>query len=256
VHRIPEGTRTSKGKAIANVLSLSPNENPRAFIPVDEFVENKFLVMITEKGTIKKTSLAAFSRPRPSGIIALTTELDDNVMEAMVCEDKDNIFLSTSGGMSIRFEQEDVRAMGRMARGVIGMKLSEANERIVGMDIIPPECKETILVVTKNGYGKRTSVDEYRVQGRGGVGTITQNVTDKVGPVVSVRLVADKDQVMITTDKGQSIRMKVSDISIIGRNTQGVRLINLNPGEFVTGMAIMAEDDEDEQNGVPPTPLQ
>jgi DNA gyrase subunit A len=251
VHRIPEGTRTSKGKAIANVLSLAPNENPRAFIPVDKFTDNQFVVMITEKGTIKKTSLSAFSRPRPSGIIALTTELDDNVMEAKVCEDKCHIFLSTSAGMSIRFDQDDVRAMGRMARGVIGMKLGEATDRIVGMDIIPPDCKETILVVTRNGYGKRTSVDEYRIQGRGGVGTITQNVTEKVGPVVSVRLVSDKHQVMITTDKGQSIRMKVSDISIIGRNTQGVRLINLNAGEFVTGMAVMAEEEEvaDGQNG-------
>ena len=144
--------------------------------------------MITEKGTIKKTSLSAFSRPRPSGIIALTTELDDNVMESKVCEEKCHIFLSTSSGMSIRFDQDDVRAMGRMARGVIGMKLGEATDRIVGMDIIPPDCKETILVITKNGYGKRTAVDDYRIQGRGGVGTITQNVTEKVGAVVSVQL--------------------------------------------------------------------
>lgn len=250
VHRIPEGTRISKGKAIANVLNLSPTESPRAFLPVDEFDDKKYVVFITEKGTIKKSSLSAFARPRNTGLIALTTELDDNVMDAKLCEDKSNVFISTSEGMSIRFDQDDVRPMGRQARGVIGMKMGSSADRVVGMDIIPPDCKETILVVTKNGYGKKTSVDEYRVQGRGGVGIITQNVTDKVGPVVSVRLVNETQQIMITTDKGQSIRMKVSDISILGRNTQGVRLINLNPGEYVTGMALLEEDGhDDEQNG-------
>jgi DNA gyrase subunit A len=252
VHRIPEGTRISKGKAIANVLNMAPNENARAFIPVDKFDDQRFLVMITEKGTIKKTALSQFSRPRPSGIIALTTELDDNVMDAKLCEEKSHIFISTSEGMSIRFDQDDVRPMGRVARGVIGMKLGSSTDRVVGMDIIPADCKETILVVTKNGYGKKSQVDEYRVQGRGGVGIITQNVTEKVGAVVSVRLVSEKQQVMITTDKGQSIRMKVSDISILGRNTQGVRLIDLNSGEFVTGMAIIEEDaNEDDQNANP-----
>jgi DNA gyrase subunit A len=252
VHKIPQGSRTSKGKAIANVLNLSPGENVRAFIPVDEFDPKKYVMMITEKGVVKKTSLEAFSRPRPSGLIALTMDLNDNVMDARVCDETSHVFVSTSDGMSIRFEQDDVRAMGRAARGVKGVTLSSDKESVVGMDIIPADSKDTILVVSKLGYGKRTSVEEYRLQGRGGVGTITQKVTDKVGDVVSVKIVAETDQVMITTDKGQSIRMKVSDISIIGRNTQGVRLINLNAGEIVTGVAIIAESDEDEGNNETP----
>jgi DNA gyrase subunit A len=243
VHKIPIGSRTSKGKAIANVLSLGQNENVKAFIPVDEFREEDYLFMITEKGTVKKTSLDAFSRPRPSGIIALAADLNDNVMAAGVCTAGSNIFVSTSQGMSIRFDQDDVRPMGRNARGVRGISLADDKDSVIGMDVVPAECKETILVVTKLGYGKRTEIEEYRLQGRGGVGTITQKVTDKVGEVVGVRLVTNKDQVMVTTDQGQSIRMRVSDISILGRNTQGVRLINLNEGEFVTGLALLGEDD-------------
>jgi len=256
VHRIPLGSRTSKGKSIANVLNLSPGENVRAFIPVDEFKPDKYVIMVTEKGIIKKTSLDAFSRPRPSGLIALTTDLNDNVKDAKICEDNSHIFISTSDGMSIRFEQSDVRAMGRAARGVKGMTMGADKDKVVGMDIIPADCKDTILVVSKLGYGKRTTVEEYRTQGRGGVGIITQKVTDKVGDVVSVQVVSETDQVMITTDKGQSIRMKVSDISVLGRNTQGVRLINLNTGEFVTGVATIAEDETDEDNDASNTALQ
>jgi DNA gyrase subunit A len=255
VHKIPQGSRTSKGKGIANVLNLSPGENARAFISVDEFNPKQYVVMITERGIIKKTSLEAFSRPRPSGLIALTTDLNDSVMDAKICDEGSHIFLSASDGMSIRFEQDDVRAMGRAARGVKGMNIGTEKDKVVGMDIIPADCKDTILVVSTLGYGKRTSVEEYRAQGRGGVGIITQKVTDKVGAVVAVRLVKETDQVMITTDKGQSIRMKASDISVLGRNTQGVRLINLNEGEVVTGMAIIAEDEHDgdstEGNGAP-----
>lgn len=246
VHRIPQGSRTSKGKAIANVLSLGQNENVKAFIPVDDFSSEKFLFMITEQGTVKKTSLDAFSRPRPSGIIALAADLNDNVMAAGVCGAGSHIFVSTTQGMSIRFDQEDVRPMGRNARGVRGISLADENDKVVGMDVIPPGCKDTILVVTKFGYGKRTEIEEYRIQGRGGVGTITQKITDKVGEVVGVRLVTDKDQVMITTDQGQSIRMRVSDISVLGRNTQGVRLINLNEGEFVTSLALLGDEDGDD----------
>lgn len=248
VHRIPLGSRTSKGKAVANVLSLSPGENVRAFIPVDEFDPKKYIVMITEKGVVKKTSLEAFSRPKTTGLIALTTDLNDNVMDAKICDEGSHIFVSTSDGMSIRFDQSDVRAMGRTARGVKGITLGTEKDKVVGMDVIPADCKDTILVVSSLGYGKRTSVEEYRIQGRGGVGIITQKVTDKVGEVVSVRLVSDKDQVMITTDKGQSIRMKSSDISVLGRNTQGVKLINLNSGEIVTGMALIAEDEGESES--------
>jgi DNA gyrase subunit A len=255
VHKIPEGSRTSKGRAIANVLSLSPGENVRAFLPVDDFSADKYLVMVTEKGIIKKTKLDAFGRPRPSGLIALTIDLNDNLMDAKICDESSHLFISTSSGMSIRFESSDVRPMGRAARGVKGISLADDKDKVVGMDVIPADCKDTLLVVSSLGYGKRTSVEEYRLQGRAGVGIITQKVTDKIGEVVTVRLVTDSDQVMITTDKGQSIRMKVSDISVLGRNTQGVKLINLNSGEAVTGMALIAEDEDgasDDESNSPP----
>lgn len=251
VHKIPQGSRTSKGKAIANVLNLATGETIQAFLPVQDFDTNKFIWMVTEKGIIKKTSLEKFSRPRPSGLIALTIEDNDKLMEAKIGGESDHIFLSTAQGMSIRFEDAKVRPMGRSARGVKGISVSDRNDKVVGMDIIPSDCKESILVVTQKGYGKRTTVEEYRSQGRGGVGIITQKVSDKVGDVVSVRLVTDKDQVMITTDKGQSIRMKVSDISVLGRNTQGVRLINLNDGEMVTGIALLSDDDESDASEKP-----
>lgn len=256
VHKIPQGTRTAKGKAVANLLSLSPGENVRAFILVNEFDPKKYIIMITEKGIIKKTSLEAFARQRASGLIALTTDINDNVMDAKICEEGSHILVSTSEGMSIRFEQDDVRAMGRTARGVKGITLGSEKDIVVGMDVIPANCNDTILVVSTLGYGKRTNVSEYRIQGRSGMGTITQKATDKVGSVVSVRLVTETDHVMITTNKGQSIRMKASDISIIGRNTQGVRLINLNPGETVTGMALIASDAEVEEGINASTDLQ
>ena len=242
VHKIPQGSRTAKGRAIANVLSLASGERIQAFIPVQEFSSEKFITFVTEKGIIKKTPLDAFSRPRPSGIIALTTNLEDNLIESRVCDNDSHIFISTSQGMSIRFDNTGVRPMGRTAKGVKGITLGRGNDRVVGMDIIPNDCKDTMLVVTKNGYGKRAALDEYRAQGRGGVGIITQKVNDKVGEVIGVRLVKESDQVMIMTDQGQSIRMEISDISVLGRNTQGVRLINLKPGEQVSDIALIADE--------------
>lgn len=248
VHRLPQGNRTSKGKAIANVLSLSPTEKVRAILQVDQFDENRFVVMLTEKGIIKKTGLDAFSNPRPSGIIALTTDLDDNVIDAKLSNGKCDVFVATKDGMSIRFDEGDVRAMGRSARGVKGVTLGK-DDIVVGMEIIDKSTKATILMVTENGYGKRTAVDEYRVQSRGGVGIITQKTTDKVGAVVGTRMVLDTDELMITTDKGQTIRMVASGISILGRNTQGVRLISLNEDEKVTGIARIGDAGDDVEDG-------
>jgi DNA gyrase subunit A len=248
VHRLPQGNRTSKGKAIANVLSLSATEKVRAILQVDQFDENRFVVMLTEKGIIKKTGLDAFSNPRPSGIIALTTDLDDNVIDAKLSNGKCDVFVATKEGMSIRFDEGDVRAMGRSARGVKGVTLGK-EDIVVGMEIIDKSTKATILMVTENGYGKRTAVEEYRVQSRGGVGIITQKTTDKVGAVVGTRMVLDTDELMITTDKGQTIRMVASGISILGRNTQGVRLINLNEEEKVTGIARIGDAGDDVEDG-------
>ncbi|HVK60652.1 MAG TPA: DNA gyrase subunit A [Bdellovibrionales bacterium] len=244
VHKLPQGSRTSKGKAIANVLSLSPNERVQAILPIEEFSEDKYVVMLTEKGIIKKTSLDAFSNPRPSGIIALTTDLDDKVIDCKISNGKSDIFIATKEGMSIRFDEGDVRPMGRSARGVKGVTLSK-DDVVVGLEVLDKAGKATILMVTENGYGKRTQIEEYRTQSRGGSGIITQKTTDKVGNVVGTRSVLDTDEVMVTTDKGQTIRMPCAGISVVGRNTQGVRLITLNADEKVTGLALISDDGQD-----------
>lgn len=241
VHKLPLGSRTAKGKAIANVVSLAPKEKVQAVLPVDEFLSEKYIVMLTEKGIIKKTGLDAFSHPRPSGIIALTTDLDDQMIDAKISNGKSDIFIATREGMSIRFDEGDVRPMGRSARGVKGVTLGKA-DAVIGLEIFDKKSNATVLMVTENGYGKRTPIEEYRTQSRGGVGIITQKTTDKVGLVVGTRSVLDTDEVIVTTDKGQVIRMVCSDISVVGRNTQGVRLINLNGEEKVTGMALITDD--------------
>ena len=241
VHELPMGSRTSKGKAINNVIQLASGESVRAILPVEEFKAENYIVMLTEKGTIKKTSLEPLARPRPSGLIALTIDLEDNLIDAKVSTGKDDIFIVTKDGMSIRFDEEDVRPMGRAARGVKGVNLTQ-DDKVVGMEIIAKDSKETILIVTEKGYGKRTVIDEYRSQSRGGMGLITQKITDKVGSVVSARLVTDKDQILINTNRGQSIRMRCSDISVISRITEGVKLMNLNEGEFVTSTALLDEE--------------
>ena len=165
VYKLPQGSRTSKGRAIANVVNLSSGEKTRAILPVKEFKEESYSVMLTEKGIIKKTSLSVFKKPRPSGIIALTIELDDNLMQAKICSSQSDILIVTKEGMSIRFDESAVRAMGRTARGVKGITLGK-NDHVVGMEVIPKNCAETILIVTSGGYGKRTSLEEYRVQSR------------------------------------------------------------------------------------------
>lgn len=243
VHELPQGSRTSRGKAINNVIQLAQGESVRAILPIEEFKPECFAVMLTEQGTIKKTSLEAFSRPRPSGLIALTIDLDDNLIDTKISSGKDDIFIVTREGMCIRFDEEEVRPMGRAARGVKGVNLSKT-DKVVGMEVISKDSRETILIVTDKGFGKRTVMEEYRPQGRGGMGLITQKTNDKVGFVVSARLVTDKDQILLTTNAGQAIRMRCSDISVISRNTQGVKLMDLNEGEFVTSVALLEDDDE------------
>ncbi len=243
VHKLPLGTRTSKGKAIANVVQLSANEKVRSILPIDQFAENKYIVMLTERGIIKKTSLDSFSNQRVAGVIALTTDLDDAIIDCKISDGSSDIFIATKEGMSIRFNEADVRGMGRTARGVKGMTLAK-DDIVIGMEVFEKGNKDTILMVTQFGYGKRTELEEYRIQSRGGVGIITQKTTDKVGLVVGTRKVRATQEVILSTDKGQNIRMKVSDISVLGRNTQGVRLINLSEKEEkVTSLAVV--DDED-----------
>ncbi len=243
VHKLPLGHRTSKGKAIANVVQLANNEKVRAILPVEEFVENKYIVMLTEKGIIKKTSLESFSNPRTAGIIALTTDLDDCVIDVQMSDGESDVFIATKEGMSIRFNESGVRPMGRSARGVKAITLAK-EDIVIGMEVLGKGTTDTILMVTSKGYGKRSEVEEYRIQGRGGAGIITQKTTDKVGIVIGTKRVSPLQELILSTDKGQVIRMKISDISVLGRNTQGVRLINLDDkDEHVSGLAVV--DDED-----------
>lgn len=244
-YKIPKASRTAKGKSINNIVQLSQGEKVNAILPVDKFDPNSFVISVTKKGIIKKTSLDEFSRPRPSGLIAVKIDLDDSLVSTRMTNGKNEVVIVTKEGMSIRFDESNARPMGRSARGVKGITLGREDE-VVGAEVIEPNDTATILIITKNGYGKRTPLDEYRKQSRGGVGIITQKITDKVGEVVSVKKVSETDNVLVTTNEGQTIRTSVKDISIFGRNTQGVRIINLNSGEHVTGVALI-QDDQDEE---------
>jgi DNA gyrase subunit A len=241
VHELPEAGRASKGRAVVNLLSLSPGESISSILPVREFEDGKYIVTATAQGTIKKTGLMEYSRPRAGGIIAMGMNEGDRLIATAITAGQEEVFLSTRQGMSIRFHEEDVRAMGRAAVGVRGIDLEE-DDVVVGMDILRP--KGTMLSVTGKGYGKRTDVDEYRKQTRGGKGVITLKVTEKTGPVIGVCQVLDTDDVMLVTDGGKIIRMAVGEIRVIGRNTQGVRLIGLEENERVASIARLAEKEE------------
>ncbi|MEW6721259.1 MAG: DNA gyrase subunit A [Thermodesulfobacteriota bacterium] len=241
VHELPEAGRASKGRAVVNLLSLSPGESISSILPVREFEEGKFIVTATAQGTIKKTELMEYSRPRSGGIIAMGLNEGDRLIATAITTGNEEVFLSTRQGMSIRFHEEDVRPMGRSAVGVRGIDLEEGDV-VVGMDILRPQ--GTMLTVTEKGYGKRTDVEEYRKQSRGGKGVITLKVTEKTGPVTGVCQVLDTDDVMLVTDGGKIIRMAVGEIRVIGRNTQGVRLIGLEEKERVSSIARLAEKEE------------
>jgi DNA gyrase subunit A len=244
VHKLPLGSRTSKGKAVVNVIDIN-KEKVQAVLPVSEFQDDKYVVMITKNGIIKKTPLSAFNRPRPSGIIALTSDLDDELLQAKISDGKCNFLVATSKGQSIRFDEGDVRPMGRTARGVKAITLSK-DDSVVGLEVLPKDSKLDLLVCTTGGYGKRVPISEYRTQGRGGSGIITQKSIEKLGDVVTARGVIETDDIVITTDQGQTIRMSCGGVSIVGRNTQGVRMISLKQGEFVTGVAVIHDEDDDD----------
>jgi DNA gyrase subunit A len=241
VHELPEASRAAKGRAIVNLLSLSPGESTPSVLPVKEFVEGRYVVTATAQGVIKKTDLMEYSRPRAGGIIAMGLNDGDQLIATAITSGQDEIFLSTRHGMSIRFHEEDVRSMGRAAVGVRGIDLEEG-DAVVGMEILKPE--GTLLTVTEHGFGKRTAIEEYRVQSRGGKGVITLKVTEKTGPIVGVTQVSGGDDVMLVTDSGKIIRMGVDEIRVIGRNTQGVRLIGLQENERVASLARLAEKEE------------
>ncbi|NGZ96421.1 MAG: DNA gyrase subunit A, partial [Nitrospira sp. WS110] len=250
VHEIPEASRAAKGKALVNLLALSSHEKVTATLPVKEFRDDRYIVMGTKKGIIKKTELSAFSNPRQGGIIALGLESGDKLIGVQLTDGQREILLGTRQGMTIRFKEDEVRPMGRTAYGVKGITLEEGNE-VIGMETITPDSTTSILTVTEGGYGKRTPVGEYRVQGRGGKGIISVKTTERNGLAVGFLQVRDDDEIMLMAAQGNVLRCKVDDIREIGRNTQGVRILELDgEGDRVVGVARLAEAVERED--VPP----
>jgi DNA gyrase subunit A len=249
VHEIPDVGPGGKGKAIVNLVSMEEGEKIAALLAVREFPEQEgqqFVVMGTRKGVVKKTDLSLFSNPRPSGIIAMGVEEGDAVIAAELSDGRSQVFVGTSNGMAIRFEESDVRAMGRSAYGVRGITLRDDDE-VVTMEIV----RETgpIFTVTQNGYGKRTDLEEYRLTSRGGVGIINIQTSDRNGKVVGMAYVHDDDEVMLMTQQGMIIRMKAGDVRVIGRATQGVRLIEMEEGDRVVAIAKLAEKEDESGNG-------
>jgi DNA gyrase subunit A len=243
VYRVPEASRGAKGKAIVNLINLAQGEKIQAILPVREFRGDQFVTFVTRAGIIKKTPLSDFSNVRNTGLMAITIDDGDELIEARLTSGQNDVFLVSKSGMSIRFGEDDVRPMGRAARGVIGMSLDEG-DRVVSMEVLDTltQLPFEILTITDQGYGKRTPVGEYRVQTRGGKGIITMRTADKNGQVMGARQVLPKDDVMLVSDKGQMIRVHVGEISEQGRNTQGVRVMNVSSGEKVVSFEYMAEE--------------
>ncbi|RLB12380.1 MAG: DNA gyrase subunit A [Deltaproteobacteria bacterium] len=242
VYEIPEGGRASRGKAIINLLNLRQAERIAHVLPVREFSEKRYLVMATSNGIVKKSRLSLYSRIRSDGLQAVKIREGDNLIGVQVIEGDEEILLSTRYGKSIRFSSREINETGRMSSGVIGIRM-EQGDRVVSMETVKADEEGYILTVTENGYGKRTRLKEYRAQGRGGRGILTVKTKDKNGALVYSGYVKDGDQIMIITDQGKIIRINVKDISIMGRNTQGVRLIQVNGGEKVVDVAKVVEED-------------
>jgi len=242
VHEIPQGGRLAKGKPIVNLLALSDGENVAAMLPVRKFDDQHYIILCTRQGTIKKTVLSAFSNPRKGGIIAIGIDKGDQLIDAALTDGQSEIVLATRQGMAIRFHEEKVRDMGRGAYGVRGITL-EDKDYVIGMVVIRRDA--TLLVVTEKGYGKRSEIGDYRITNRGGKGVINLKVTDKVGEVVAIKEALDSDELMIITQKGIVIRQPIGKIKVIGRNTQGVRLINLDSGDRVVDVARVIPEEEE-----------
>ena len=242
-YEVPEAGRTAKGTAIVNLLSLDPGEKISAVIPINNFSEGKYLLMGTKNGLIKKTALTEYNSARKTGLLAITLKDDDELIDVRLTDGEDNVVMVTKKGMSITFDEKDVRPVGRTAQGVIGIRLDE-DDNVIGMESIISNIKGTLLAITENGFGKRTELDEYRVQNRGGRGVITYKVTPKTGDIVGIRIATDEEDVMLITDNGTIIRLNVKDISILGRATQGVTLMRTNEGKVVSIEKISLEESE------------
>jgi DNA gyrase subunit A len=249
VYQIPQAGRAAKGKAIVNLVNLSPEERVASVLPVKEFTDGKSVVMVTKRGIIKKTELEAYSNPRSGGIIAVTIDEGDDLIDVQLTIGDQDIFLGTRKGQSILFHEEDVRDMGRTARGVIGIRMDD-DDAVVGMEI--PTEGNSIITVSENGYGKRTAVEEYRQQNRGGQGVINLKTVTKVGKVSGVLQVTGDEDIVLISNAGKIIRLKVEEVPLLHRSTQGVRLIELDPEEKLVGVARAERESEERENGLAP----
>ncbi|MBJ6798703.1 DNA gyrase subunit A [Geomonas propionica] len=248
VYEIPEAGRAARGKAIVNLLNLANNEKITTILPVKEFADDKYLMMATRNGVVKKTNLMEYSHPRVGGIIAVNLDDGDKLISVALTDGKQDVLLATATGKAIRFKEEDVRTVGRVSRGVRGMTL-EDEDVVIGMEILNENFTDsTIFTVTENGYGKRTEISEYRTQSRGGKGIITIKTTERNGNVVDIKQVVDDNDLMLITDQGKILRVSVAGFSIIGRNTQGVRLMVKEENERVVAVARLAEKEDQEDN--------
>ena len=244
-YEIPEAGRTARGTAIVNLLRLDNGEKISAVIPITTFEDGKFLLMATKNGLIKKTPLKEYDSSRKTGLLSITLKDDDELIDVRLTDGEDNIVLVTSKGLCITFDEKDVRAVGRSAQGVIGMRVDE-NDFVIGMESILNSKDATLLAITENGFGKRTELSEYRVQKRGGRGVITYKITPKTGDIVGIRIATGDEDVMLITDKGTIIRLKVEEVSVLGRSTQGVTLMRTNDGGKVVSIETITNDDIEE----------
>ncbi|MBO5479240.1 MAG: DNA gyrase subunit A [Clostridia bacterium] len=245
-YEIPEAGRTARGTAIVNLLSLDNGEKISAVIPIQNFAEGKYLLMATKNGLIKKTALKEYDSSRKTGLQGITLKEDDELISVRLTDGEDNVVLVTREGMCITFDEKDVRPIGRVSQGVIGIKLDK-DDSVIGMESIITGSKATLLAITENGFGKRTELDEYRVQARGGKGVITYKITPKTGKIVGIRIATGDEDVMLITDKGTIIRLAVKDVSVLGRSTQGVTLMRTNDGGKVVSIEIVEKEEAIEE---------
>ena len=243
VHEIPQGGRATRGKPIIQCIAVRPDEHITALVPVREFADNRWLIFATRKGTVKKSVLSDYGNPRANGIIAINIEEGDELIDVLLTDGNNDIVLATRGGMSIRFHESDVREMGRATGGVKGIELDD-KDQLIGMVVIRRDA--TLLVVSDKGFGKRSELAEYRVQKRGGKGIITFNNTDKTGDCVALKEVQPQDELMMITRSGVIIRVPVDGIRVIGRNTQGVRVMNLDEADSIVAVARVVKEEEGE----------
>ncbi len=253
VYELPEGAKGTKGRAIQNLISIEPDDKVMAYINVGnikdpEYVKDKYIMMCTKNGVVKKTALEAYSRPRQNGINAITIKEGDELLESKLTNGNNQILLALKSGKAIRFEESKVRSMGRTASGVRGITRAGDKDQVVGMICIQDAETESVLVVSENGYGKRSDVEDYRITNRGGKGVKTINVTDKTGQLIAIKSVTDQDDLMIINKSGITIRMEIAQLRVMGRNTQGVRLINLKGSDTIAGVARVPHEEESEEN--------